>query len=39
MPEANDPDLPLVVVDGEQEQVAADDELANFVRKELILLC
>ena len=36
--EADNPCLPLVVIDREQEQVAADSELANFVGKELVLL-
>ncbi len=38
MSKANDPYLALVVIDREQEKVAADDELANFVGKELVLL-
>ena len=38
MSEADNPYLPLAVIDREQEQVAADDELANFVGKKLVLL-
>lgn len=38
MPQADDPHLPMGVVDREEDQVTADDELAYFVSYELVLL-